>query len=147
MKTYSYIASTPDETKKIASDLASTFVGGEVILASGEMGAGKTCFCQGIGRALGVKRIINSPTFNLVKVYKGEKFELYHVDCYRLEGVEERKKDLGLDEILGDENKICYIEWPVFGNDDILHHSPVIKLNITYLDDDRRKIVIEDERE
>jgi tRNA threonylcarbamoyladenosine biosynthesis protein TsaE len=146
MKTTKYITSSPEETKKIAEELASTFKGGEVILASGNLGAGKTAFCQGLGQAIGVTRIINSPTFNLVKVYQGKKFQLYHVDCYRLENADEERKDLGLDEVLGDPNIITYIEWPVFGNKYILDYHPVIRLTLTYLDEDKRKIVIEDER-
>lgn len=146
MKTTTFETSTPEETKKIASDLASTLKGGEVIKAIGELGAGKTAFCQGLGKALGVKGIINSPTFNLIKVYKGSKFTLYHVDCYRLEKADEERKDLGLDEVLGDKNIITYIEWPMFGSDYLLSYHPVITLKFDVLDEERRRITIEDER-
>lgn len=146
MKTTTFETSTPEETKKIASDLASTLKGGEVIKAIGELGAGKTAFCQGLGKALGVKGIINSPTFNLIKVYKGSKFTLYHVDCYRLEKADEERKDLGLDEVLGDKNIITYIEWPMFGSDYLLAYHPVITLKFDVLDEERRRITIEDER-
>lgn len=146
MKTQEFITNSPEETKAIAKQLADTFKGGEVILATGPLGAGKTAFCQGLGKALGVKGIINSPTFNLIKVYQGDRFTLYHVDCYRLENADEERKDLGLDEVLGDKDIITYVEWPNFGNDLLNDYHPVIRVSLTYLDEDKRKIVIEDER-
>lgn len=146
MKTEEYITSSSSETKEIAARLASTLQGGEVIKAIGEMGCGKTAFCQGLGKALGVKGIINSPTFNLIKVYQGTRLTLYHVDCYRLENADEERKDLSLDEVMGDPQYITYIEWPMYGSDDILSYHPVITITLTYLDDEKRKIVIEDER-
>jgi tRNA threonylcarbamoyladenosine biosynthesis protein TsaE len=146
MKTTEYITNSSEETKQIATQLASTFKGGEVILATGPLGAGKTAFCQGLGKAIGVKGIINSPTFNLIKVYKGSKFTLYHVDCYRLENADEERKDLGLDEVLGDKSIITYIEWPNFGNSYLINYHPVIKVELTYIDEEKRKLVITDER-
>lgn len=146
MKTTEFISSTPEETKNIAIELAKSFKGGEVILASGDLGAGKTAFCKGLGEALGVKRIINSPTFNLIKVYKGTCKTLYHVDCYRLENADEERKDIGLDEVLGDKDVITYAEWPVFAPKCLLDYHPVINIEFTYLDEDKRKIVIKDER-
>ncbi|MFA6624785.1 MAG: tRNA (adenosine(37)-N6)-threonylcarbamoyltransferase complex ATPase subunit type 1 TsaE [Bacilli bacterium] len=147
MKTIQYLTETAEETKKIARDLAMTLKGGEVILATGPLGAGKTAFCQGLGKALGVEGIINSPTFNLIKVYKGKTKTLYHVDCYRLENADEEKKDLGLDEVFGDPDTISYVEWPMYGNNYLLDYHPVIKVDFTYLDEDKRKIVITDERQ
>lgn len=147
MKTNVFYTSSSEETKKIAADLASSFKGGEVILAYGDMGAGKTAFCQGLGIGLGVKGIVNSPTFNLIKVYNGTKFNLYHVDCYRLENVDEERKDLGLSEIIGDEKNITYIEWPIYASNDILTYHPIIEVHIEYIDEEKRKITIKDERQ
>ncbi|MDD6240292.1 MAG: tRNA (adenosine(37)-N6)-threonylcarbamoyltransferase complex ATPase subunit type 1 TsaE [Eubacteriales bacterium] len=146
MKTMQFETSSPEETKKIASDLASTLKGGEVIKAYGDLGAGKTAFCQGLGKALGVKGIINSPTFNLIKVYQGSRFTLYHVDCYRLEKADEERKDLGLEEVMGDSHYITYIEWPMYGNEELLNYHPVITVKFEVLDEERRRISIEDER-
>lgn len=147
MKTTEYIANSSDETKQIAANLARTFKGGEVILAIGPMGAGKTAFCQGLGKELGVTRVINSPTFNLIKVYKGRDKTLYHVDCYRLENEVPEKKDLGLDEVLGDSDVITYIEWPMFADESVLNYHPIIRVTISYIDEFKRKLVIEDERQ
>lgn len=146
MKITEYTTHSPAETKQIAEDLVKTFHGGEVILASGSLGAGKTAFCQGIGKALGVKGIINSPTFNLIKVYQGKEKTLYHVDCYRLENADEQRKDIGLDDVMGDESIITYIEWPVFASESVLNYHPIIKVEIDYIDEEKRKITIQDER-
>jgi tRNA threonylcarbamoyladenosine biosynthesis protein TsaE len=146
MKREEFISSSSEETKEIAKRLALTLKGGEVIKAYGEMGCGKTAFCQGLGKQLGVKGIINSPTFNLIKVYEGKDVSLYHVDCYRLETADEERKDLGLDEVMGEKNVITYIEWPMYGDESVLNYHPIIKVSLTYLDEEKRKIVIEDER-
>ena len=147
MKTYECFSNSSEDTKQIAEKLSKTLKGGEVLLAIGPMGAGKTAFCQGLGKGLGVNKVINSPTFNLIKIYKGNPLILYHVDCYRLENADSERKDLGLDEVLGDKNVITYIEWPMFADSSVLNYHPVIKINITYVDEFKRKLVIEDERQ
>ena len=146
MRREEYISSSSEETKEIAARLASTFKGGEGIKAIGDMGCGKTAFCQGLGKAIGVKGIINSPTFNLIKVYQGTSLTLYHVDCYRLENADEERKDLSLDEVMGEQNCITYLVCRLLPGEDIIAYHPVITLTLTYLDDEKRKIVIEDER-
>ena len=83
---------------------------GDIILLNGDLGAGKTTLSQFIGKALGVKRNINSPTFNIIKSYQGETLKLHHMDCYRLEDSEE---DLGFDEYFEDK-AITLIEWSQF---------------------------------
>jgi tRNA threonylcarbamoyladenosine biosynthesis protein TsaE len=142
-----YITENAAQTKEIATRLAATLKGGEVLLATGPLGAGKTAFCQGIGKAIGVEGIVNSPTFNLIKVYQGKVFTLYHVDCYRLETADAARKDLGLEDVLGDAAIITYVEWPEYGNQELQTYHPVIRIDFTYLDEDKRKIVITDERE
>ncbi|NWK83978.1 tRNA (adenosine(37)-N6)-threonylcarbamoyltransferase complex ATPase subunit type 1 TsaE [Staphylococcus sp. GSSP0090] len=83
---------------------------GDVILLNGDLGAGKTTLSQFIGKALGVKRNINSPTFNIIKSYQGHHLKLHHMDCYRLENAEE---DLGFDEYFEDQ-AVILIEWSQF---------------------------------
>lgn len=146
MKITQYLSTSKEETEKIAEDLVKTFKGGEVLFAYGPLGAGKTAFCKGLGKALGVKGIINSPTFDLIKVYDGENTTLYHVDCYRLENCKEERKDLALDEIVGEKNIVTYVEWPMFASQWLKNYHPRIEVERTYIDEDQRKIVIKDER-
>src|SRR5699024_7894239 len=70
-------------TKDIATKLAEQLEPGDVVTLSGNLGAGKTTFTKGIATGLGVKRAVTSPTFTIIKEYKG-RFPLYHIDAYRL---------------------------------------------------------------
>ena len=68
-----------------AKTLTARLQAGDLILLNGDLGAGKTTLSQMIGKQLGVKRNINSPTFNIIKSYKGTTLKFHHMDCYRLE--------------------------------------------------------------
>ena len=95
-------------TQAVAGALASMVSGGEVIVLSGDLGAGKTAFTQGFGAALGVDERITSPTFTLVHEYVG-RLALHHVDVYRLVDAGE-VFDLALPEML-DDGGVTVIEW------------------------------------
>lgn len=104
-----------EETRKAGYEYAKNLRGGEVLLLYGELGAGKTTFMQGLAKGLGVTRNILSPTFIIMRTYqlsarKAEK-TLYHVDLYRIES-EKEVIDLGLVELMGDQDTIVAIEWP-----------------------------------
>ena len=136
----------PEETALLAQKLAKTLRGGEVILARGDLGTGKTCFAKALAKALGVKGMVNSPTFNLIKVYQGTKFAFYHVDCYRLEGVDEKLKDLGFEDFLGEKDVITYVEWPEDGPSSLLGRKDAITLTFVFVDEEERRIEIDDPR-
>ena len=96
-----------EETIEYGYKIGSLLKGGDCILLAGDLGAGKTTFTKGIGKALGVTRVINSPTFTIVKEYHGD-LDLYHLDLYRLEGL---GHDFDLEEYFsGDGVVVC--EWP-----------------------------------
>jgi tRNA threonylcarbamoyladenosine biosynthesis protein TsaE len=83
---------------------------GDVLLLSGELGAGKTAFVRGLAEGLGIDPgEVSSPTFTLVHEYRGGRLTLYHADLYRLE--QTVAEDLGLEEI-GVRNGVLAIEWP-----------------------------------
>ncbi|HOI46197.1 MAG TPA: tRNA (adenosine(37)-N6)-threonylcarbamoyltransferase complex ATPase subunit type 1 TsaE [Bacilli bacterium] len=77
-----------------------------IITLTGDLGAGKTTFTKGIGKALSVTDVINSPTFTIMKIHRG-RFNLYHMDVYRLNGV---GSDFDLEEYF-DYGGVCVIEW------------------------------------
>jgi tRNA threonylcarbamoyladenosine biosynthesis protein TsaE len=105
-----------DETASLARDLAATLRAGDVLLLSGNLGAGKTAFVRGLAAGLGIDpHDVSSPTFTLVHEYRGGRLTLYHVDLYRLERA--ATEDLGLEE-LGARDGVLAIEWP-----DRLTHS------------------------
>lgn len=105
MKTY--IVNNEEQTIKVGYELGCLLDEGDVVLLEGDLSAGKTTFTKGIGKALGINKVINSPTFTIVKTYNGEK-KLYHMDLYRLDGL---GNDLDLYEYF-DGDGVCVVEWP-----------------------------------
>jgi len=96
------------ETKDFGRKVGFSLNGGEILLLSGNLGAGKTTFVQGLAEGMGLKVRIISPTFVLMKQYKN----LYHIDLYRLEkNVGRELLNLGVEEIWNDENNVVVIEW------------------------------------
>ncbi len=102
-------ASSLAETHAIAAELAALARPGDILVLSGAMGAGKTAFAQGFGRALGVVEPITSPTFTLIHSYDCGKLTLHHADLYRLERTAEIA-DLALAE-LAEFHGIVLVEW------------------------------------
>ncbi len=98
-----------EETRNLAEKLAAQLLGDELILITGELGAGKTVFVKGLASGLGVKAVdsVCSPSFTLVNLYPG-RVDLIHVDLYRLEDPDEIA-ELGLEEYLG--SGVMAIEW------------------------------------
>ena len=101
------IASSPEETRALGALIGRLAYPGLVLLVEGDLGAGKTCFAQGVGNGLGIKERVRSPSFVLVNEYQGRAF-MYHLDLYRLE--EEELLDMGLEEYMESEGVIL-IEW------------------------------------
>lgn len=100
---------TEQEMIDFGEKLATLLFPNAIITLQGDLGAGKTTFTKGVGKGLGVKKIINSPTFTIVKVYQGH-MPLYHFDAYRLEGQDE---ELGFEEMFED-NGVSVVEWPQY---------------------------------
>ncbi|HVL03641.1 MAG TPA: tRNA (adenosine(37)-N6)-threonylcarbamoyltransferase complex ATPase subunit type 1 TsaE [Acidimicrobiales bacterium] len=98
-----------DETRALATALASLACPGDLVLLAGDLGTGKTAFAQGFAVGLGVEEPVTSPTFILVRTYPGARLKLHHVDAYRLEHLQEAL-DLGLAEMV-DDVAVTLIEW------------------------------------
>lgn len=130
---YSMMTNNEDETKLIAEKITAQLKPGNVITLEGDLGAGKTTFTKGIGQALGVKRAITSPTFTIVKEYKGT-MPLYHMDAYRLEDSDE---DIGFDEYFYGEG-ISIVEWPGFIEDFL--PTERLHIKIEFVDEQTRKM-------
>ena len=99
---------SPDETRALAARMAERLQPGDVLALHGDLGAGKTCFIQGLAQALAVDQPVSSPTYTLVNEYRG-RLPLYHIDLYRLQTADEAL-DFGLDEYM-DGTGITAIEW------------------------------------
>jgi tRNA threonylcarbamoyladenosine biosynthesis protein TsaE len=98
----------PDETREVGASLAELLVPGDVVSLTGDLGAGKTCLVQGAARSLGVEEPVGSPTFVLVREYRGD-VPVYHLDVYRLDRLQE-VLDLGFEDLL-DPGGVIFIEW------------------------------------
>ena len=99
---------SPEETRRLGFAAGECARAGDVFLLSGPLGAGKTCFTQGLARGLGVEGYVRSPTFVLMTRHTG-RLTLHHIDLYRI-GSPEEAWDLGLDEQLFGSG-VCVIEW------------------------------------
>lgn len=125
------------DTDRLATIVSKLVFRGFLVLASGDLGAGKTRFAKSLALGLGVKETVTSPTFNILKCYNGNNFDFYHIDAYRLEGT---RQDLGLEEYIeGDD--VCFIEWSEFIS--YLLPQEYLKLDITIKEDESREIVIQ----
>ncbi len=123
------------QTYDIASRIANSLQGGEIILLNGDLGAGKTTFTKGLALALGIQENITSPTFTFMKSYEGGRLPLYHFDMYRVSD-EDELYELGLNDYLY-MNGVCVIEWNKFSE----IQSPII-INIKTIDENTREIEI-----
>jgi len=109
-----YISNNYEDTFAIGKKLASDLKGGDVLALSGDLGAGKTAFVQGLASGLGVKELVNSPTYTIMKLYEANKSrikQLCHVDAYRLNDAHELS-DIGLSDYFNQSDTIVAIEWP-----------------------------------
>lgn len=122
-----------EETREIGAKLGRALKRGDIVLLSGDLGTGKTCLTQGIGRGLACTGSVNSPSFVLMNEYAGRE-TLYHVDLYRIEDVEDLD-DLGLWDYA--ERGVLVIEWPERGADLLPGDGLVVELR--YGDGERQR--------
>ena len=125
------------ETIDLATKLTEYLKPGMTILLEGNLGAGKTTFTKGIGAGLGIKRIIKSPTYTIVREYQDGRLPLYHVDLYRLS--EEEVPDLGLDEYFEGEG-VSVVEWPSVAPEDLPLERLEIELTTDVEQPEKRSI-------
>ena len=128
------------ETSNLGQSLSKNLKIPSIICLSGNLGAGKTTFIQGLATGLGIKKRVISPTFVFIRQYQldyGNNF--YHLDLYRLDSINDAKS-IGLEEILNDKKAIIAIEWP----EKILEMLPKdrLEINFSYLNDKQRQIEI-----
>ncbi|EEJ72405.1 tRNA (adenosine(37)-N6)-threonylcarbamoyltransferase complex ATPase subunit type 1 TsaE [Lactobacillus ultunensis] len=126
--------------QKLGACLAKTAKPHDLLLLNGDLGAGKTTMTQGLGRELGVRRPVKSPTFTIVREYREAKLPLFHMDFYRLEDDDLSSIDL---EGYLDEPGLVVIEWPQLVMSDL--PKEYLQLTITRVDDswDSTKRVVE----
>ena len=138
MLKYKVISKSAAGTKALAAKIMGFLYPGDVVLLTGDLGAGKTTFVGGALESLGYKEHVISPTFNILKCYFDTKPNIFHIDAYRLEN---QNIDIGLEEFIEGEG-VTFIEWPKF-------IAPLIppkhlEISIKRLSDSEREIVVTD---
>ena len=131
------ITYSAEETMNLGQKFVALAKPGSTFCLTGDLGAGKTTLVRGIARALNIKSVVQSPTFNIMKVYFDGDRPLIHIDAYRLADV---NTDIGLDEYIGYETGFTVIEWPEFIKDLIPENA--IEVNIKHAEGDKRNITI-----
>ena len=131
------ITYSAEETMNLGQKFVALAKPGLTFCLTGDLGAGKTTLVRGIAKALNIKSVVQSPTFNIMKVYFDGDRPLIHIDAYRLADV---NTDIGLDEYIGYETGLTVIEWPEFIKDLIPENA--IEVNIRHAEGDTRNITI-----
>ena len=131
-----YYTRSEEDTLRLAGRLAQALKPGDSVLLHGDLGAGKSVFARGVGRALGVTGAMPSPTFTLLIPYEGTQ-KLYHFDLYRLNDPEEFYA-AGLDEFIGGDG-VALIEWPEMAEID---PEPALHVTIARCDGDEQQRII-----
>jgi tRNA threonylcarbamoyladenosine biosynthesis protein TsaE len=124
-----YTVHSIEETWRVAAEVAEKLAPGMVLALTGDLGAGKTTFMQGLAFALGVKRPITSPTFTLCQEYETPRFKLVHMDLYRLNGPDDLLT-IGFPEHL-ESGAVVAVEWPERGGDLIPPNALHITLKLS----------------
>jgi len=134
--------SGPEATERAGAELAAELRPGDVVLVSGDLGAGKTTFVRGALGALGVTEAVTSPTFVVGILYEGTAGPLAHLDLYRLAGLEGEDPGL-LDPYFGDDT-ITFVEWPERAESVLLLGGRAIARHVTlaHAGGDRRTIEV-----
>ncbi|MDP2710662.1 MAG: tRNA (adenosine(37)-N6)-threonylcarbamoyltransferase complex ATPase subunit type 1 TsaE [Solirubrobacteraceae bacterium] len=132
---------TASETEALGAQLARQLGPGDIVLVSGELGAGKTTFVRGACRALGVEGAVTSPTFTIARRYEG-RMPVSHLDLYRLGDLRDEDPALLADELAAD--RVAFVEWPEIGAPAGLERERIAaRVRLEHRGGDRRRVRIE----
>ena len=131
------VVNSEEETINLAKNFAALLNAGDIVLLNGDLGTGKTFFVKNICRIFGIENV-SSPSFTLVNEYKNGK-KIFHLDFYRIKKVEELY-DIGIDEYLGDNEAIIFIEWSDLYYEVVPKYR--YKINLKYVNNSSREISI-----
>jgi tRNA threonylcarbamoyladenosine biosynthesis protein TsaE len=126
------------ETEAVGARIAARLGSGDVVVVSGDLGAGKTTLIRGACRALGVEGPVTSPTFTIGRRYRG-RLPVSHLDLYRLAGLEDEDPAL-LDDYL-DADSVAFVEWPAVALPQLAGRR-VLELRLAHCGGDRREIEV-----
>jgi tRNA threonylcarbamoyladenosine biosynthesis protein TsaE len=131
--------SSATETEALGAQLADRLEPGDVVVVSGEVGAGKTTLIRGACRALGIEGPITSPTFTIGQRYGGGRLPVSHLDLYRLQSLEDEDPAL-LDDYLGPDG-VAFVEWPAVGIERL--GRPALEIRLEHAGGESRRAEID----
>jgi tRNA threonylcarbamoyladenosine biosynthesis protein TsaE len=134
-----FVSRSAAETEALGAKLAARLGPGDVVVVSGELGAGKTTLIRGACRALGVEGPVTSPTFTIGQRYRG-RLPISHLDLYRLGRLEGEDPAL-LDDYL-DADSVAFLEWPALAEPQLAGRS-VLAIRLDHAGGDRRRIEVD----
>jgi tRNA threonylcarbamoyladenosine biosynthesis protein TsaE len=132
-------SSSAEETEAFGARVAERLAPGDVVVLSGEVGAGKTTLIRGAARALGVTEPVTSPTFTIGQRYLGGRLPVSHLDLYRLASLEGEDPAL-LDDYLGADG-VAFVEWPAAGAAQL--GRPALEIRLEHLGEEHRAIEVD----
>lgn len=127
------------ETEALGARVAERLEPGDVVVVSGEVGAGKTTLIRGACRALGIEEPITSPTFTIGQRYAGGRLPVSHLDLYRLQSLEQEDPAL-IDDYLGDDG-VAFVEWPAVGVERL--GRPALEIRLEHAGGESRAIEVD----
>jgi tRNA threonylcarbamoyladenosine biosynthesis protein TsaE len=131
-------SSSAAETEAVGARIAEGLGPGDVVVVSGELGAGKTTLIRGACRALGITQPVTSPTFTIGQRYLGGRLPVSHLDLYRLQSLEGEDPAL-LEDYLGGDG-VAFVEWPAVGAERL--GRPALEVRLSHLAPERRRIEV-----
>ena len=139
---HEFTAPSPADTFRIGENIGRGLTGGELILLTGGLGAGKTVFTKGVMSGLDFDPDeVTSPSFTLVNLYHA-RLDTYHIDLWRLDGTNDAAVAVGLDDILADDRAVVIVEWAEkFGTREFV--TETIRATIKGDGDEPRQIQVE----
>ena len=137
-----HVTDSAARTQALAAELASTLVSGDIVLLSGDLGAGKSTFVRGAALALGVAEPVTSPTFTLGNLYQTDReYLLAHLDLYRLGGLATEDPDLLADYV--GPHAVAFVEWPGVGEHALADLGTVrYRIHLAHAGGDQRTITV-----
>ena len=135
----SYSSSSAAETEAVGAELAERLAPGDVVIVSGDVGAGKTTLIRGACRALGVRGPVTSPTFTIGQRYGDGRLPVSHLDLYRLNDLEREEPALLEDYV--DPSSVAFVEWPAVA-EPVLAERVALEARIDHAGGDRRSIEV-----
>ncbi len=128
-----------DETQNIAKEIIQLIDTYKIIAFSGELGAGKTTMINAICQELGVKEHVTSPTYSIIQEYQIDNIVIYHMDLYRVKGVDEAI-DAGIEDCLNSDS-LCLVEWPQKASS--LFPKETVYISLQTVSGNTRKLIVE----